>query len=79
MTGDKAAPMQKFLGLRPQILVITFWGYLILGVGGQCFKNSTVQYVSHDALKVVGNTYQTPSKWRDVGSLGFNSMAFCKI
>lgn len=60
-----------FLGL------LNSWG----GGGGrgQCFKNSTVQYVSHDALKVVGNTYQTPSKWRDVGSFGFNSMAFCKI
>ena len=42
----------------------------------QCLKNSTV---SHKALKIVLNTYQTPIKWRDVGSFGFNSMAFCKV
>lgn len=79
MTGDESAPckcvLQMFLGATP-----TKFSHYDLGFTNsgreQCLKNSTV---SHKALKIVLNTYQTPIKWRDVGSFGFNSMAFCKV
>ena len=79
MTGDESAPCKSVLQMFLGATTTKFSHYYLRFTNSrreQCLKNSTV---SHKALKIVLNTYQTPIKWRDVGSFGFNSMAFCKV
>ena len=74
----RVSPMQMCsTGATPTKFSHYYLGFTIYYSGReQCLKNATV---SHKTLKIVLNTYQTPIKWRDVGSFGFNSMAFCKV